>query len=149
MSADSPLDGVKAFFFDAFGTLMDWRRSVAREAERGFRELEPDGASGSSVARRARRGQAARPARPHRTARPAAHHPQPAEHRLSDTTRKVYRHDPVGLGDVPFADVPAALAAVGYRARPMLEIISTDPDRDIPASTDRLAALGFAAPAVV
>lgn len=66
---------------------------------------------------------------------------------LSDTTRKLYRHDPVGLGDVPFADVPAALAAVGYRARTMLEIISTDPDRDIPASADRLVALGFAPPA--
>jgi sugar phosphate isomerase/epimerase len=65
---------------------------------------------------------------------------------LSDTTRKLYRHDPVGAGDVPFADVPAAFAAVGYRARPMLEIISTDPDRDIPASADRLAALGFTAP---
>jgi len=63
---------------------------------------------------------------------------------LSDTTRRVYRHDPVGAGDVPFAAVPAALDAVGYRTRTMLEIISADPDRDIPASADRLAALGFA-----
>lgn len=64
---------------------------------------------------------------------------------LSDTTRQVYRHDPVGAGTVPFEQVPPALAAVGCRARPMLEIISPDPDRDIPASADRLAALGFAA----
>jgi sugar phosphate isomerase/epimerase len=63
---------------------------------------------------------------------------------LSDTTRQVYRHDPVGAGDLPFAEAPPALAAVGYRARAMLEIISRDPDRDIPASADRLAALGFA-----
>ncbi len=63
---------------------------------------------------------------------------------LSDTTRDVYRHDPVGAGTVPFGDVPSALAAVGYRARPMLEIISSDPDVDILASADRLAALGFA-----
>ena len=63
---------------------------------------------------------------------------------LSDTTRQVYRHDPVGAGTVPFAQVPPVLAAVGYRARPMLEIISRDPDRDIPASAGRLAALGFA-----
>ena len=63
---------------------------------------------------------------------------------LSDTGREVYRHDPVGLGSVPFADVPRALAAVGYTARPMLEIISRDPDRDIVASAGKLAALGFA-----
>jgi L-ribulose-5-phosphate 3-epimerase len=62
---------------------------------------------------------------------------------LSDTGRQVYRHDPVGCGTVPFADVPRALAAVGYRARPMLEIISRDPDRDIVASAGKLAALGF------
>jgi len=63
---------------------------------------------------------------------------------LSDTTRKVYRHGPVGTGDLPFANVPPALAAVDSRARPMLEIIPRDPDRDIVASADRLAALGVA-----
>lgn len=62
---------------------------------------------------------------------------------LSDTGRQVYRHDPVGLGTVPFAQVPRALAAVGYTARPMLEIVSRDPDRDIVASADKLALLGF------
>ena len=64
---------------------------------------------------------------------------------LSDTGRQAYRHDPVGLGTVPFAEVPRALAAVGYTARPMLEIISRDPDRDIIASAGKLAVLGFAA----
>lgn len=63
---------------------------------------------------------------------------------LSDTGRQVYRHDPVGLGTVPFAEVPAALAAVGYKARPMLEIISHDADRDNVDSAQKLAALGFA-----
>ncbi len=63
---------------------------------------------------------------------------------LSDTGRQHYRHDPVGLGSVPFAEVPRALAAVGYTARPMLEIISHDPDRDIVASAEKLAHLGFA-----
>ena len=62
---------------------------------------------------------------------------------LSDTGRQVYRHDRVGDGTLPFAEVPPALAAVSYRARPMLEIISRDPDRDIIASADWLAALGF------
>jgi sugar phosphate isomerase/epimerase len=65
---------------------------------------------------------------------------------LSDTGRDVYRHAPVGQGTVPFADVPRALAAVGYRARAMLEIISHDPDRDIVASAGKLAAMGFALP---
>jgi hypothetical protein len=35
------------------------------------------------------------------------------------------------------------LAAIGYRGRPMLEIISRDPDRDIVASAAKLAAMGF------
>jgi L-ribulose-5-phosphate 3-epimerase len=62
---------------------------------------------------------------------------------LSDTGRQAYRHDPIGLGTVPFAQVPAALTAVGYRAKPMLEIIANDPDRDIVASAGKLALLGF------
>ena len=62
---------------------------------------------------------------------------------LSDTGRQVYRHDPVGLGTVPFAQVPAALAAAGYTKKPMLEIISRDPDRDIIASAAKLAVLGL------
>jgi sugar phosphate isomerase/epimerase len=63
--------------------------------------------------------------------------------RLSDTGRQHYRHDPVGLGSVPFADLPRALAAANYVAPPMLEIISRDPGRDIVVSADKLAALGF------
>ena len=62
---------------------------------------------------------------------------------LSDTDRKIYRHDRIGAGTVPFAAVPTALAAVGYRGRPMLEIISPQPDSDILASADRLGTLGF------
>jgi sugar phosphate isomerase/epimerase len=63
---------------------------------------------------------------------------------LSDTGQELFRHDPVGQGTVPFARVPVALAATRYMARPMLEIISRDPDRDILASAERLAAMGFA-----
>jgi len=65
---------------------------------------------------------------------------------LSDTGRQIYRHDPVGLGTVPFAEVPLALHAAGYSARPMLEIVSRDPDRDIVASASKLALLDFAHP---
>jgi L-ribulose-5-phosphate 3-epimerase len=63
---------------------------------------------------------------------------------LSDTKRTRFRHDPVGLGDVPFAGLAAVLAEVGHARRPMLEIISPDADRDILASAERLAALGLA-----
>jgi 2-haloacid dehalogenase len=34
MPAPAPIADVKALFFDVFGTLMEWRTSVAREAER-------------------------------------------------------------------------------------------------------------------
>src|SRR4029453_7540260 len=36
----SPVNGVRALFFDVFGTLVDWRTGVAREAER---LLQPEG----------------------------------------------------------------------------------------------------------
>jgi len=60
---------------------------------------------------------------------------------LSDTGRQVYRHDPVGQGTVPFADVLRACAEIGHTMRPMLEIISPDPDKDILASARKLAAI--------
>ena len=63
---------------------------------------------------------------------------------LSDTNRWRYRHDSVGLGTVPFAELPAVLAEVGYARRAMLEVISTDADQDILASAERLAAVGLA-----
>jgi sugar phosphate isomerase/epimerase len=62
---------------------------------------------------------------------------------LSDTGRQLYRHDPIGKGDVPFATIPKMLETVGYNGRPMLEIISNDADRDIRDSVKRLSALGF------
>ena len=37
---------------------------------------------------------------------------------LSDTGRTVYRHDPVGAGDVPFSEVPPVLAEIGYSRLP-------------------------------
>jgi len=62
---------------------------------------------------------------------------------LSDTGRQVYRHDPVGAGDVPFAQVPPALHEIGYTRLPMLEIIAPDAEKSIIASTDALAGMGF------
>lgn len=65
---------------------------------------------------------------------------------LSDTSRQHYRHNPVGRGEVPFAEIPAMLADVGYMRRPMLEIVSESGDADILDSARRLGALGFRAP---
>jgi sugar phosphate isomerase/epimerase len=62
---------------------------------------------------------------------------------LSDTNQTTYRHDRVGLGDVDFAVLPPVLAALGHVARPVLEVISTHPDRDIDASAARLVVMGW------
>jgi L-ribulose-5-phosphate 3-epimerase len=65
---------------------------------------------------------------------------------LSDTNRWRYRHDAVGLGTVPFKDLPAVLTEIGYTGRGMLEVISDDPDRDILESVRRLTEMGFQTP---
>jgi len=62
---------------------------------------------------------------------------------LSDTPLDVFRHAPVGTGVVPFAAVPALLEEVGYAGPPMLEIISPQPDTDIPASIEALETMGW------
>ncbi|WP_346915277.1 sugar phosphate isomerase/epimerase family protein [uncultured Roseibium sp.] len=62
---------------------------------------------------------------------------------LSDTTRQIYRHDAVGEGDLDFEVLPDAIAAVGHKERPILEIISRDPERDFPRSVAALKNYGF------
>lgn len=60
---------------------------------------------------------------------------------LSDTGQRVYRHDPVGLGDVDFAAAAAKIKTLDLERPPMLEIISRDADRDIGRSIEELQAL--------
>jgi sugar phosphate isomerase/epimerase len=62
---------------------------------------------------------------------------------LSDTTRTAWRHDPVGNGDVPFAEVVQALDAVGFDGAVTLEILDRDPDAGILLSHRALSPLGF------
>lgn len=62
---------------------------------------------------------------------------------LSDTNQQVYRHDPVGRGDVPFHLVPPVLKEIGHRDRPVMEVISHDDDAGIDDSARRLVAAGF------
>lgn len=60
---------------------------------------------------------------------------------LSDTGQSVYRHDPVGLGDVDFAAVTAKIEVLGLDRTPLLEIISWEPDADITRSIEMLNSL--------
>lgn len=62
---------------------------------------------------------------------------------FSDTGRGVYKHDPVGTGDVPFAAVAPVLTEIGYAELPVLEVISRNPDADIRDSVRRLVAVGY------
>lgn len=64
---------------------------------------------------------------------------------LSDTGQAVYRHDAIGLGTVPFGEIPAALAAIAHRRPPVLEIIAGEADGQIDDAVHRLLAAGFAA----
>lgn len=64
---------------------------------------------------------------------------------FSDTGKFVYRHDTIGLGSVPFADVPPVLEEIGYSELPVLEVISRNPDADTIDSARKLAALGYKA----
>jgi L-ribulose-5-phosphate 3-epimerase len=62
---------------------------------------------------------------------------------LSDTNQSVYRHDAVGLGTVDFRPIPAVLAEIGFKSKPVLEIIATDPDAAIDDSVRKLCEAGW------
>lgn len=69
---------------------------------------------------------------------------------VSDTGRAIYRHDPIGLGDIDFAAVRDDLAAIGWCGQPVLEIIG-DPEFPMAAVVEgaqKLDAIGWAAFAV-
>lgn len=63
---------------------------------------------------------------------------------VSDTGRALWRHDPIGEGDVPFSEIPPALEAIGYQGPVTLEILGPDIEPTILDSHDRLTAFGFA-----
>lgn len=62
---------------------------------------------------------------------------------LSDTGRAPYRHDPIGTGSVPFEAVAETYRSLGRPYDVVLEVISSDPDRDLPESVRRLRARGW------
>lgn len=63
---------------------------------------------------------------------------------LSDTPRDVWKHDRVGTGTVPFAELAPVLTGIGYAGPAILEIVDPDPEGAIRASHAALARLGFA-----
>jgi deoxyribonuclease-4 len=63
---------------------------------------------------------------------------------LSDTGQQVYRHDAVGLGTVDFRPVPRVLSEIGFRRKPVLEIIANDAEVAIVDSARKLEELGWA-----
>jgi L-ribulose-5-phosphate 3-epimerase len=62
---------------------------------------------------------------------------------LSDTPRTVWRHAPIGQGDVPFAEIPPALEAIGYHGPVTLEILGPDVETTILDSHEKLTGFGF------
>ena len=62
---------------------------------------------------------------------------------VSDTGHRVYRHDPIGTGRVPFKRVRELLMALPHRRRPILEIITADADAGIDSSVSALSRMGW------
>lgn len=62
---------------------------------------------------------------------------------LSDTHKNTWRHDPVGMGDVPFAEFNQVLGEIGYDGICMLELITDDPDFHFIDSHAKLVAMGW------
>ena len=53
---------------------------------------------------------------------------------ISDTTRKVWRHDVIGDGDIDFAPILKAIDAIGHVRKPLIELCVTDPDAGLRSS---------------
>lgn len=62
---------------------------------------------------------------------------------LSDTHKNTWRHDPIGMGDVPFADFNQVLRDLNYDGISMLEIITDDPDFHFIDSHKQLVEMGW------
>lgn len=62
---------------------------------------------------------------------------------LSDTGLAAYRHDPIGTGTVPFEAVAKTFRALDCPGEVVLEIISSDPDRELPQSARILRRRGW------
>lgn len=62
---------------------------------------------------------------------------------MSDTTQRAWRHDPIGVGNLPFNEVCRTLDDICWSGPVFLEIISGDAETGLTVSHDALARLGF------
>ena len=62
---------------------------------------------------------------------------------LSDTGRKHWRHDPIGAGEIDFESVAEAIRSINFSGQSVMEVISSDPDRELPESRRLLAQWGW------
>ena len=62
---------------------------------------------------------------------------------LSDTGKNLWRHDPVGTGEVDFRSVAEAIHSIGFSGQSVMEIISSNPDHDLLESRRLLAQWGW------
>ena len=62
---------------------------------------------------------------------------------LSDTGRKYWRHDPIGAGEIDFESVAKAIQSINFSGQSVMEVISSDPDRELPESRRLLAQWGW------
>jgi L-ribulose-5-phosphate 3-epimerase len=65
---------------------------------------------------------------------------------FSDTTNASWRHDEIGTGTVPFADLVETMRSMPFAGRPVLEIISPEQDATFVRSASALARLGWPVP---
>ena len=117
-STASDLRQVKALVFDVFGTVVDWRTSVAREVEAVAKRHKVDGGRRGVRRRLARRLRAQHEPRAHRTAAVDAAR-RPAPHDAGRPARPVQPHRAVGAGGLGAEPrVASAAALAGHGARP-------------------------------
>lgn len=60
---------------------------------------------------------------------------------FSDTTRRAWRHDVIGDGDIDFGAVLEALAASGHRRKALIELTVANPDAGLRTTLQRLGQL--------
>jgi len=60
---------------------------------------------------------------------------------LSDTTRKAWRHDAIGDGDVDFAAILRCIPAIAHAPKPLIELCVANPDAALKATLEALARL--------
>ena len=62
---------------------------------------------------------------------------------LSDTHKNTWRHDPIGMGDIAFADFKTVLDELGFEGISMIEIITEDPDLHYVQGHKKLVEMGW------